>query len=355
MNARINLGDLKSQIIKRVGPDRAQKYFVHLSRFLSQKLSKLEFNKLCILTLGRDNIPLHNQLIRGVNKNACQAKSPPPSKLSHSLPPILSNGDMLPPSPKKMRSGLRKIKDRPCPLGSNGKIEVANGSPSLAIYDELVVRENGDLSTCNMKRPAQSYVDGFIEQPSKKSRLVETVVDVDSTRLKSEAELPLQAPLGIPFCPSSIGGARKPLALSASVGLSNLSSNYDNGELCNSEDLRRRMERVATEQGLNGVTMDCANLLNNGLDAYLKRLIRSCTELAGSRSGTGQKQVSYRKPVNGVWQGHHAHSQSGFQPLNSIHLTSVQDLRVAMEINPQNLGENWPILLEKICLRSYEE
>ncbi|URE47080.1 hypothetical protein MUK42_23271 [Musa troglodytarum] len=56
-NSRTNLNVLKSQIAKRLGAERAQCYFSSLNGLLSQKLSKSEFNKLCLLTLGRlDNL-----------------------------------------------------------------------------------------------------------------------------------------------------------------------------------------------------------------------------------------------------------------------------------------------------------
>ncbi|KAH7837984.1 hypothetical protein Vadar_020452 [Vaccinium darrowii] len=34
---------------------------------------------------------------------------------------------------------------------------------------------------------------------------------------------------------------------------------------------------------------------------------------------------------------------------------SLLDFRVAMQLNPQQLGEDWPLLLEKICIRLSEE
>ncbi|ONK69574.1 uncharacterized protein A4U43_C05F24400 [Asparagus officinalis] len=380
MSSRINLGDLKSQITKRVGTDRAERYFSYLNRLLSQKLSKPEFNKLCLLTLGQENLPLHNQLILSIFKNACEAKTPPPSavdknalKLPPSLVPVLPNGDLSPPSPRRPRTGARRIKDRPSPLGPNG---------IKAPHDEAVFRENGDLGLCDLKRPVQHQDDRMAEQPAKRSRMAEdqslrlvNVVDVDGERedsdqrnnLKPVAKGPLRAPLGIPFCPPSVGGARRPLNLATSTGPVNFNSNFGSGELCHTDDLRRQMERIAEAQGLTGVTVEGANLLNNALDAYLKRLIKSCTELVGARSARGQmKQPVYKqhpqvKPINGVWQGNHMHVQSGGLPLNGVHeLTnrhsiSLQDFRVAMELSPQQLGEDWPLQLEKISLCPFEE
>ncbi|KAG6388415.1 hypothetical protein SASPL_149841 [Salvia splendens] len=43
------------------------------------KAQIVEFNKLCLRGLERENIPLHNQLIRSILRNASCAKSPPPA------------------------------------------------------------------------------------------------------------------------------------------------------------------------------------------------------------------------------------------------------------------------------------
>ncbi|MCH92669.1 transcriptional regulator of RNA polII SAGA subunit, partial [Trifolium medium] len=76
-SSRIDLGELKIQIVKKIGPDKSKRYFYYLNRFLSQKLSKNEFDKLCFRLVGRENLPLHNHFIKSILKNACQAKTPP--------------------------------------------------------------------------------------------------------------------------------------------------------------------------------------------------------------------------------------------------------------------------------------
>ena len=148
---------------------------------------------------------------------------------------------------------------------------------------------------------------------------------------------------------------------------SGFSSSYDCGELCHTEVLKQRMEKITEAQVLGEVTMDSANLLNNGLDAYLKRLIKSCAEIVRARKGHEPiKQLAYKqqphgKPINGVWLRDHMQGQSIGGRLESAHglknhsTVSLQDFRVAMELNPQQLGEDWPLLLEKICIRSCEE
>jgi len=129
----------------------------------------------------------------------------------------------------------------------------------------------------------------------------------------------------------------------------------------------KRMEGVVRAQGLEGVTQDCANLLNNGLDSYLKQLIKSCFQLVVSRSEREPiKQPVYhqhpqKKPVNGGWQGNNMHALSNHEFLDGrIEMkrcspVSLQDFSVAMELNPKQFGEDWPLILEKTCLRSFEE
>ena len=385
---RINLGELKSKIAKRIGSDRTRLYFSYLNRLLAQKLSKVEFNKLCLSTLGRENIHLHNELIQSILTNAHNAKTPPPlnpkavedgthpTSTPALLPPVWSNGDLFLTSPRKSRSAgcrERRIKDRSSSLGPNG----------------LIVRENGILGHCDLKRLVQNHHGMPEEQPAKRPRIGSSlgieVTEEGEEGLEQASVLDLcsrrnhlQAPLGIPFCPPSVGGAQRPLILavsssssSSSVGRSFSSSSvgrsFSRSELCHTEDLMKRMEGVVRAQGLEGVTVDCANLLNNGLDSYLKQLIKSCFQLVVSRSEAETiKQSVYqqhpqKKPINGAWQGNNMHAPSSCESLDRRmemkrrRLVSLQDFKVAMELNPKQLGEDWPLILEKICLHSFEE
>ncbi|OAY77542.1 uncharacterized protein LOC109706500 [Ananas comosus] len=308
---RVNLAELKSKIARRVGPDRARRYFGYLNALLSQKLSRAEFTRLCLAALGRENLALHNHLIRAVLANASHPTPPP-----HSL--------------------IARAKNSSC---EGFKIKR---------YNEDVVRENGEIR----------------ESGAKRSRMEEKLTPQDEEEELRRSRGPLRAPLGIPFCPPSVGGARKPQLPSAVGGFGGC---CDCGELCETEVLKRRMERIARAQGLGGVGMDCADVLNNGLDAYLKRLIRSCVGLVGARfSGHGviKDLRPPAKPINGVWLPNHVNVERGRGLLEAAHevrnnqglmAISLQDFRVAMEVNPQQLGEDWPLLLEKICFRSFEE
>ncbi|KAI4967300.1 hypothetical protein ZWY2020_028732 [Hordeum vulgare] len=98
-NGRVDLRELKAQMEKRLGPDRSRRYFGYLSGYLSQKLSKPDFDKMCLLTLGRENLrcttahPL-------VLYNVYQAQCPPP-------PP--DAGRSVGPSPRRFPTLLDRL------------------------------------------------------------------------------------------------------------------------------------------------------------------------------------------------------------------------------------------------------
>lgn len=412
--SRIDLADLKAQIVKRVGAERSKKYFFYLNKLLSQKLSKKEFDKLCYRVLGVENISLHNQFIRSILKNACHAKTPPPIHVSgapklgaqaanssssredgheqsgaifqnqNQNAPIWSNG-VLPMSPRKGRSGIRdrKLKDRPSPLGPNGKVDSIFHAPvGSEDNGSKVVMENGDVTPCDYQRPLQQLqpvaelpeseraVQRLTEKPRMHSKdqagvaVFEGGEEIEQLNRLNFSRSPLVAPLGIPLCSASVGGARKATPLSSSgdaVGC------YDSGGLSDTETLRKRMEQIAVAQGLGSVSMECANMLNNVLDVYLKRLIRSCVELVGARSTYEpkkhpvQKQQIQGKIINGMWPSNHLHMPSGngtMEPMQEQRprcSISLLDFKVAMELNPQQLGEDWPLLREKIDMHAFEE
>ena len=416
LSSRINLVELKALIVKRIGADKSKRYFYYLNKFLSQKLSKTEFDRSCYRVLGRENLPLHNHFIKSILKNACQAKTPPPVQLIgppksgalvNNVSPgredgheqsvanfqnqntsIWSNG-VLPVSPRKSRSGVRdrKLKDRPSPLGPNGKVDsVAHQSTATEDSGSKVDMENGILTPCDYQRPMQHLqavdelpengMGDVIQRPLEKPRIhgkgpievsiVEDGEEVEQLNRLNFSRSPLIAPLGIPYCTASVGGARKALTVNST---GDFVSCCDSGRLSDTDTLRRRMEQIATVQGLGGVSTECANMLNNVLDVYLKRLIRSCVDLVGARSGNEprklpvSKQQIQGKVINGVWPNNHLHVQSAggmaepepepeHRPPRTV---SLHDFKVAMELNPQQLGEDWPLQLEKISVQSFEE
>ncbi|GAB4836909.1 hypothetical protein Ancab_001820 [Ancistrocladus abbreviatus] len=410
--SRIDIGELKAQMLKKIGPERFKRYFNCLSRFINQKLSKSEFDRYCYRILGRENLPLHNQIIKSILKNACRAKVLPPVHEAGPTKPLVAagkgslvvedghgqvgffapnespavpawaNGAVLPTSPRKVRSGIRdrKPRDRPSPLGLNVKVDSASNQSAATEDSGGKTVENGDLVLCDYQRPVQ-YLQGPAEQPEIEERLKinRSAIVSGLTHSKDQNNMPtmedreeeqgscldfsgspLLAPLGIPFCTASVGGARKSLP---AMSTGNLAGCCDSGGLSDTETLRKRMEQIAGARGLGGVSLQCANVLNNMADVYLKRLIRSCVELVGARTGSStryrlQKQQIQGKLVNGVWPSNHSHTQSGVgtvEEQKNYSSISLLDFKVAMELNPQQLGEDWPLLLEKISMQGFED
>ncbi|KAL5214252.1 hypothetical protein ABZP36_003404 [Zizania latifolia] len=387
-NGRIDLRELKALMEKQLGPDRSRRYFSYLNGYLSERLSKADFDKLCLLTLGRDNLRLHNRLIRSVLYNAYQAQCPPPTpdvgrsagasvKVSQTSEAFNScNGDIRLLQVQRSRPmGTvqdHQSKDRMKSMGPSCRVETAVNHNQIT-HGGGVVPENGTLSSPELNRsvrfqrePAEPLAKHQrVEQLStenmiKQRRSMSNATDHSVAMSKS----PVRAPLGIPFCSASVGGARKLPPPPISAGEDHCTSCWEQNGLFNTEVLHRRMEKTAESLGLAGVTLDCADLLNNGLDKYLKNLIRSSVELIGaSVQSDARKGALYKqhKHMNGVWLPNHVQMQSGSGPsgaTNDIryhHLISIDDFKVAMQLNPQQLGEDWPILLEKIYLYSPEE
>ncbi|KAL8252210.1 hypothetical protein R6Q59_035903 [Mikania micrantha] len=347
----INLTELKSQIIRKLGPERSKQYFDYLNKFLSLKLNKVEFDKLCLRTVGRDGIPLHNQLIRSILRNACTEKVADGNKkpldgayhqngsgpvVTHASSQLgLPNGDILPTSPRKARTGARERKGGDCKsaLGPNGKTIYSSPSSSISHLDDF---NNGNSSYPDTRRPVHHHKELIIQAQNADGQ-AKSLGQKDGKGLSNR--ISLHAPLGMAYYPVSIGGARR--ATPKFVGVS------DTNGLLDTVTLRARMEQVVATQGLQGVSLDSANLLNIGLGAYLKGIIRSCSELSRPIK-TGPDHF---RSVNSVIPGHHYQTQEH----ELKHQISLLDFRVAMELNPQQLGEDCPILLERICAHAFEE
>ncbi|KAL0733866.1 hypothetical protein Bca4012_010076 [Brassica carinata] len=333
-DGRTNLGELKGHIVKKIGVERSKRYFYYLSRFLSQKLTKSEFDKTCFKLLGRENLSLHNQLIRSILRNATVPKSPPPPV---QLTKPVANNQNDPVCLNGVRK--RKMRDSPVPVGSNGHL-----------LQQPVCRE--DRRGDHHRYGAADERDGEFLRPFAKPRMpckeqlaTVAVGDGDDENQEEQARVnlsasPLVAPLGIQFCSASVGGGSRrtvPVSTNADV-----MSCYNSGGLPDTELLRKRMENIAAAQGLEGVSMECANTLNAMLDVHLKKLIKSCIHLVRARSANGREQGLVKQ------QGQNKRTQDE-------HSVSLLDFRTAMELNPQQLGEDWPTILERISIRSFEE
>ncbi|KAL6993832.1 hypothetical protein U1Q18_011945 [Sarracenia purpurea var. burkii] len=336
--SRLNTLELKLEIGRRIGREKADKYFHLLNRYLNLKVGKSEFDKHCIGIIGRENICLHNQLIRAIIKNACVAKTPPPkeSKTSCSLNVKVPNGypisslqslcrDVFPPSPRKGRTPNlrdRKLRDRLSPLGPHGKTCVDSG-PKIQEQQSAT-----ELLSLGSRPPPEvnSVEEGEeVEQTA-------GIVDIYSRG-------PVRAPLGI-----SISGKKRQKVFCIESCLSN-------GVLPDSSCLKSRLEQKLEMESLK-ISVDCVNLLNNGLDTYLKTLIKPCLELAGSRSGNKQPSEVHNQVIfglNGIRPVRYAQKPS--RPVS----VSLLDFRIAMESNPTRLGDDWPLQLEKICLHASDQ
>ncbi|XP_022740000.1 uncharacterized protein LOC111292072 [Durio zibethinus] len=343
--SRVDTLELKSQIERKIGRIKAQKYFNLLTRFLSLKIGKPEFDRLCIGIIGRENVRLHNHLLRSIIRNASLSKIPPSreNKLGGSLSVKVANGYQrsnlqslckdFPQSPRKGRTPNlrdRKFRDRLSPLGPHGKSHITACDDAIPkVQEQQSATELLSLGS----RPPGSVEDG---------EEVDQAAGSPSIHCRS----PVRAPLGIFF---NAKGIRKV----PWNGLASVSSEtcHCRGELPDSSSLRKRLEQKLELEGLN-MSVDCANLLNNSLDVFMKRLIKPCLELAGSRSG--QKFIDKghnwsMASLNGRRPARYAQKPSG-----SIS-ASMLDFRVAMELNPLILGVDWPTQLEKVCLLASEE
>ncbi|CAI9752897.1 unnamed protein product [Fraxinus pennsylvanica] len=88
-----------------------------------------------------------------------------------------------------------------------------------------------------------------------------------------------RTPLGISL---NTKGIRKVFSYGSSPYL-NAETCYYTGELPNISSLRKRLEQKLETKGLN-ISANCVNLLNIGMDMFVKRLPQSCLDLAASRS-----------------------------------------------------------------------
>ncbi|KAL2531796.1 hypothetical protein Adt_05147 [Abeliophyllum distichum] len=262
---RIDTSKLKLQIERRLGRQKAEKYFNLLNRFISLRLSKREFDKLCTGLLGRENISLHNVLIRAILKNASVAKTPPP-KLGKAQAPLnvkVPNGyqsslqsicrDTFPQSPRKGRTLTprdRKFKDRPSPLGPHGKTHNVACEDSMKVQEQQSATE---LLSLGSRPPVEvtSVEDGEeVEQSA------------GSPGIYSRS--PLRAPLGISL---NAGGTRKVL-LNESPHSENCCTTM---VLPDTSSLRKRLEQKLKTEGLN-VSTDCAGLVKQRTGCVFKEI-----------------------------------------------------------------------------------
>lgn len=286
---RINIPELKALIFREIGYERANLYFDMLNRYLNSKISKIDFSKLCIQTLKRENLSLHDLLIRSILKNASVPKPQQPKTTKLPNGPLASN--LINRYKTKRRSQFSrpsKFRAQPSPLGPLGK------TTSSAV----------DQSTTELNSLGSRLCPILVEEGEE----VEQISVVGGRK----SILP---PLGVMF---NLGGDLKkknPLEDSMTC--------QSSGGLPDATALKGRIEQRLLFDGV-GVSEDCVNLLNSGINVFLKRLIGPGLGFARSRSGCCKN-------------------------------LSMLDFRALVESNPKILGEDWSIQLEKICYRAYEK
>ncbi|KAL2499603.1 hypothetical protein Adt_25153 [Abeliophyllum distichum] len=344
---QINTLELKLHIERRLGHQKADKYFNLLNRYLSLKLSKSEFDKLCVGLLGRENISLHNGFLRAIIKNASISRTPPPiqEKAQASSNLKVPNGyqrsslhslrrDVFPQSSRKGKSSTLQdhtLKDSPSPLVPHGKTH--NMGCEDSIPKVLEQQSATELLSLGSRPPAEvtsveegEEVEQFAGSPGIYSRT------------------PLRAPLGISL---NTKGIRKVLSYGSSPYL-NANTCYNTGELPDTRSLRKRLEHKLETEGLN-ISANCVNLLNNGLDMFMKKLLQPCLDLAASRSELKLPNNVHHQAINGMGPLPYLRKH------NRLFSVSMLDFRVAMESNPSILGEDWPVQLEKVSLGASED
>lgn len=350
--SRIDTLELKALIVRKIGHQRADKYFDQLRRLLSLKISKSEFDRICITIMGRENIPLHNRLIQAILKNAYLAKVPPvrgsprggsasSAKDSNGLQRGSIQtmfGDAFPPSMRRIGSLAARDRDRRFKCRQNGLWPL--GKPQFGLASEEMMHKTLEQQSATELNSLGSRPPISVEEGEE----VEQMAGSPSIQSRS----PVTAPLGIPM---NFSRCRR---LHSNVSLCSKDfpeSCHGNGHLPDTRSLRSRLEQKMEKEGLT-VSVDCVNLLNNALDSYLKRLIESFMDLAGSRSGNEHVRQQNRQLVTGsnvLLPGR------CMQTATRSTVASALDFRLAMELNPQVLGPDWPIQLEKICIRAAEE
>lgn len=302
---RVDALKLKLHIVRKLGHEKSDKYFQLLNQYLSCKLVKSEFDVLCIGVIGRENILLHNHLIRAILRNTFVAEtSPTENRSSVSLNVKLPNGclrgsnlqslcrDSFPKSPRKGRTPNirdRKFRDRFSPLGPHGKSHVATTCEDSV--PKLIEQKNANDIFC-------------------RSSLIPPIGMSIKGKQKKKKKLP--------------DGICNKTCLSCN-------------ELPDGVSLKARLDRDLEMEGFS-ISADSVNLLNSGLDVYLKRLILPSLELA-------RTQMSNNKPQseNGMMY---------FEKQKRAIFASLLDFQVALEANPVLLGEDWPVQLERICLHT---
>ncbi|GJM96716.1 hypothetical protein PR202_ga13578 [Eleusine coracana subsp. coracana] len=295
--ARVDIAELKQRLVKRLGRQRAGMYFAYLTRLLNLKLTKVEFDRLCYATIGKENIPLHNSLIKGIISNALSGV-PPPSRQAVTG-----------------QSGTTTAPSGHC---------VGIALPVVGNVGAVVDSGDGELG-----RDRATAVGKVVS--------VEDGEEVEQVRSAPcvQSRSPISAPLGISVAGSSVVRTRRMD--------DSMPSCYDFGHLLDTGTLFEGLQRRLHSNGI-GVTAQGVDALNRGLDEFLRRLMKPCMDLSRVRSSS--RIIS---KVNEKF----AARMNGLRQPNQGHCTALQDFAVAVQSDPHLLGPNWSTQLEKIQTMSF--
>uniref|UniRef100_A0A0E0JBI5 Uncharacterized protein n=1 Tax=Oryza nivara TaxID=4536 RepID=A0A0E0JBI5_ORYNI len=324
--ARVDTMEIKSQIAKKLGAERSEHYFHSLKKFLGGQLGKEEFDKICVATMGRDNIKYHNFLIRSILSNAYSATAPP-----------------QPPPPSRQattgNSQTSTVSVSNGAVANHGVMAGVMRGPALATREARFERPSplgksplghqgtGEFVSAGSKAPLEvvSVEDG------------EEVNQAGGSPVYAQSRSPIRAPLGVSFGDPKAQNSRPSIPHPSLIC-------YKNGELPEAQRLLKLLENKLQAEGLS-LTQECADVLNSGLNAYLSRLLKSCMGVAKSRG----KRVMMNYPnvttvavINGVqYQRSTGSADYSYQ-------ASLLDLETAVVCNPQLLGGNSSRVHDKI-------
>ncbi|GJM95345.1 hypothetical protein PR202_ga12067 [Eleusine coracana subsp. coracana] len=303
--ARVDTLEIKARLFKLVGNQRAELYFRCLGRFMGFQLGKEEFDKICEALLGKENIKLHNILIKAICKNVFTVAGPPPSKQAatgNSQTSTVSNGTLnggvL--AARRMRpvtTRERRFADKPSPLG---KSPLGHPGP-------------GEFVSTGSKAPQEviSVEDG------------EEVDQARGSPVCVQSRSPIRAPFGI----ATVQNSQPSTSCSLDVC-------YNSGELPDSQLLLRLLEDKLKDLGLT-LPRESADILNSGLNVYISEMLKACLGVAKAR---GNKTRMY--PPNGSSAAAVNSGKHHGIPVEAgcSYQASLLDLWTAVQSNDQLVG-----------------
>lgn len=332
--------ELRDLIFRKIGHQRAERYFDVLRGLFSLRISKIEFNKLCVRTIGHENLSLHNRLIKSIIKNACLAKVPPPKvRKAGSLFSNVADGHQRRTSLSRQRDALPADRDHNYQDGRNSVRQLGKSPGNTG--EEVSQRREQQSATELHSLGSRPPIEGASTEDGEE---VEQFAGSPSIQSRS----PVTAPLGISMnMTATRKTVRSRFGFERSIYLETCQSD---GFLPDTRSLRTHLEKKLKLEGI-GTSVDSINLLNNGIDVYMKKLIEPCIAIARARSGT-----DHLKQINGgsMYGRTNVQGRIGQNP-ESVLCANMMDFRVSVESNPCMLGEDWSIQLEKITARAMEE